>query len=213
MSETNDRFLRLYEELKAEVNKRAGDSSSHSFQVANAARRDGAVSREKWRLEYIKDIRNALSHPKHKSQGHAVLISDTFLEEVETLLNHLRKPPTANTVGVPRKEIRTANLDEKLGDLAAEMKQGAFSHVPILDERDVVIGVFNEAAVFDHLWAETETIVSREMPVSDVLSHCRLDADHTETFKFLNPRTPLDDLVEVSPPRSRRRRATRSRRS
>lgn len=197
MSETNERFLRLYEDLKAEVNKRAGDPSSHSFQVANAARRDVVVSREKWRLEYIKDIRNALSHPKHKSRGHAVLISDTFLKEVESLLNHLKRPPTANSVGVPRKEIRTASVHEKLGDLAAEMEQGLFTHVPIVDEDDVVIGVFNEAAIFDYVWSETETIVGRGMLIHQILPHCRLDADHTETFRFVGPRVQVEDLVDM----------------
>ncbi len=197
MSSTTERFIRHFEGLVREVNRRAGAPSSHSFQIERAAQRDGVVRKQERLLNYVRDVRNALQHPQHKAPGHAVLISDAFLDEVEKLLNHLRKPPTANTVGVPRKKIRNASLDEKLGDLAAEMKRGAFSHVPILDERDVVIGVFNEAAVFDHLWAETETIVSRDMPVSDVLSHCRLDANHTETFRFLNPLKPLDDLVEI----------------
>ena len=77
------------------------------------------------------------------------------------------------------------------------MKQNGFSHVPILDERDAVIGVFNEAAVFDHLWADTEMIVGRQMQISDILPHCRLDADHTENFRFVKPGTPIDDLVEM----------------
>ena len=114
-------------------------------------------------LIYIRDVRNALQHPKHSSDGHAVHVSEAFLEETQSLLNHLRNPPTASSVGVPRKQIKTAGLTDQLGDLADEMKRGGFSHVPILDERDAITGVFNEAAVFDHLWAEAETIVGRQM--------------------------------------------------
>ncbi|MER9568877.1 hypothetical protein NKI77_06770 [Mesorhizobium opportunistum] len=77
------------------------------------------------------------------------------------------------------------------------MKRGGFTHVPILDERDTVIGVFNEAAVFHFLWAEPETIVGRQMKISDVFDSCSLDANRMETFRFLGPRTPLDSLIEM----------------
>ena len=197
MTNPTEKFIRLYEDLVEEVNRRAGESSSHSFEIAKAAGHDGVVRKQDRLLKYIRDVRHALQHPKHQSPGHAVLISDTFLEEVESLLNHLRKPPTANSVGVPRKEIRTARLDEKLGDLAVEMKQGRFTHVPIVDEDDVVIGLFNEAAIFDYLWSENEIIVGRGMLVHEILPHCRLDADHTETFRFVGPRVPVEDLVEM----------------
>ena len=71
--------------------------------------------------------------------------------------------------------------------MADDMKAGGFSHVPIVDEGDVVVGVFNEAAVFDYLWSESEKIIGRSMSVEEVLPHCRLDANHTETFRFVRP--------------------------
>ena len=88
-------------------------------------------------------------------------------------------------------------MADRLGDLADEMKRSGFSHVPIVDECDVVIGVFNEAAVFDYLWSDTETIVGRRMQISDLLPNCRIDADHTEIFRFVKPATPVDDLVDM----------------
>lgn len=197
MGETTERFIRLYEDLVDEVNRRSGSISSHSFEIERASSRDGAVRKHERLLKYIRDVRHALQHPKHRSPGHAVVISGSFLEEIESILTHLRNPPVAGSVGVPRKQIRIASLNDRLGDLADEMKRGGFSHVPILDERGVVIGVFNEAAVFDHLWAENETIIGREMVVSDIFRHCRLDANHTETFRFVSPRVPIDDLADM----------------
>ena len=197
MSNPTESFIRTFEEIVTEVNHRAGATSSQSFEIEKAAERDGIVRNARRLLIYIRDVRNALQHPKHSSPGHAVQVSEAFLDEVQALLSHLKNPPTASSVGVLLKQIKTASLTDRLGDLADEMKQGGFSHVPILDERYAVIGVFNEAAVFDHLWAEAETIVDRQMQISDILPHCRLDADHTETFRFVKPRTPLDDLVEM----------------
>ena len=197
MSNPTESFIRTFEEIVTEVNRRAGAPSSHSFEIEKATTRDGIVRRNRPLLIYIRDVRNALQHPKHGSKGHAVQVSEAFVDEVQALLIHLKKPPTASSVGVPRNKIKTASLTDRLGDLADEMKRGGFSHVPIVDERDAVIGVFNDAAVFDHLWAETETIVGRQMQISDIFPHCRLDGDHTENFRFVKPRTPIDDLVEM----------------
>ncbi|WP_217570964.1 CBS domain-containing protein [Mesorhizobium sp. GbtcB19] len=197
MSNPTEGFIRTFEEIVREVNSRAGSPSSHSFEVERASERDGTVKKNRALLVYIRDVRNALQHPKHRSDGNAIEISEGFLDEVRGLLNHLRNPPTANSVGVPRKEIRTASLSDQLGDLADEMKRRGFSHLPIVDERDAVIGVFNEAAVFNYLWGEQETIVGRDMRISDILSSCRLDASRMELFKFVTPRTALEDLVQI----------------
>lgn len=197
MSNPTERFIRAFEMLVTEVNRRANQPSSYSFEIDKAAKRDGIVRKNRALLIYIRDIRNALQHPKHDSNGHAIQVSEAFVDEVEALLRNLKKPPTANSVGVPYKKIMTASQTDKLGDLAYEMKRKGFSHVPILDERDAVIGVFNEAAVFGYLWAEPETIIGRRMQISDILPHCRLDADHTETFRFVKPGAPIEELVEM----------------
>jgi CBS domain-containing protein len=197
MRSLNEGFIRLYEDIAREINRRAGSPTSHSVEIERASERDGLVRRNRALLLYIRDVRNTLQHPKHRSDGDAIQISKSFLDEVEALLTGLRNPPTASSVGVLRKEIRTASLDDQLGELADEMKKRGFTHLPILNEKEAVIGVFNEAAIFDHLWAEPETIVGRQMTISDILASCRLEAERMETFRFIGPRTPLDDLVEM----------------
>ena len=46
MSLTVERFIRLYEDLVAEVNRRAGADTSHSFDIERAASRDGSVRKQ-----------------------------------------------------------------------------------------------------------------------------------------------------------------------
>lgn len=197
MSAANEKFIRLYEELVTEVNRRAKRPTSHSFEIEAAAASDGAVKKNDRVLRYIRDVRHALQHPRHSSTGHAIVISDTFLGEIERLLRHLQNPPTAGKVGVALKQIRTASPEDRIGDLADDMKRNGYTHLPILNEKNAVIGVFNEASVFDYLWSESETIIARATQVSEILHHCRLDADHTEAFRFVSPRVTLDDLADL----------------
>ena len=200
MNDPKEPFIRTYEKIKAEVNRRAGAPSSHIFEIKKAAKRDRLVVRKRDLLEYVHEIRKLLQHPQHNSKGHAIQIPQEFLDEVQVLLRRLKSPPTANSVGVPHKKIKKIKIareTDRLGDLADKMKQRGFSHIPILDERGVVIGVFNEAAVFDYLWAEEKMIVDRQMLISDIFQHCRLNAGHTESFRFVKPATPIDDLVDI----------------
>lgn len=197
MRNPTETFIRAFEQIVTEVNRRAGAPSSHTFEIEGAARRDGVIRRHRRLLVYVRDVRNTLQHPGHGSEGDAIQVSEAFLEEVQALLTHLKNPPTAGSVGVPRSRISTASPTDRLGDLADEMRRGGFSHVPILDEYDAVIGVFNEAAVFDYLWSDSETIVGRQMEVSDILPYCRLGAERTESFRFVRPGTPVDEVVDM----------------
>ena len=127
MNDPTESFIRTFEEIVAEVNRRAGAApSSHSFEIERAAERDGIVKKNRVLLLYIRTVRNALQHPQHHSRGHAVQVSEAFLDEVQILLNDLRNPPTVSSIGVPRKKIKTASLTDELGDLANRNETGRF---------------------------------------------------------------------------------------
>lgn len=196
MTGTNEDFIATFEALAAEVNRRAGRPDSRQFEVAEACARHPGLARHRGLLNCIRELRNILQHPQHRAPGPAFQVSEAFLDESRKLLRRLQDPPTAMKLGVARAQIRTAAPDERLGALAAEMKRKGFSHLPILDDHGAVIGVFNEAAVFEHLWVGTEAIVGRDMPLSDILDYCRLDAGHTESFHFVDPRMPLEEVVQ-----------------
>lgn len=190
-------FIRTYEKIVGAVNCLAGVPRERSLQLKKAAKISSIVRKHQRRLTYAREVRNLLQHPQNDSVDPAVHVSDAFIEEMKTLLKYLRSPPRARRVGVPRSRVKVARLTDRLGDLAKEMKRKRFTHVPIVNERDVIIGVFNEAALFDYLWSEAETIIGRNMQISEIFHYCQLDADHTEIFKFVNPETPFDDLAEM----------------
>lgn len=197
MSGVNDRFIRVFEGLSEVVNARAGRPNAHSFELAEACRRDNGVQKHRSVLQYMRDVRNTLQHPKHNGSGPAVQVSEIFVEELEKLLRKLSRSSTAKDVGVKRKEIRNARPEETLGNLADLMREKGFSHLPILGDKDKVIGVFNEAAVFAHLWHQGETIIARNMFLSDIMDDCQIESSRTETFEFVAPRTTLRELQSI----------------
>jgi hypothetical protein len=195
MSTLNERFVRIFEEMKSEINRLAGRQESYEMQLDLAAERSRQVARHRSLLRYVRDVRNAIQHPRHATPGHAVLISENFLKEVEGVLNSLKNPPRARTMCIPVGSLFTASLSSRIGNVAEEMRRRRFSHVPILDERRIVLGVFNEAAIFDYFWTDEILDASRDIQIAGIINHCKLDAGHTEVFDFVRPSTTQDELI------------------
>jgi predicted transcriptional regulator len=77
------------------------------------------------------------------------------------------------------------------------MRAKRYTHVPILDEANGVIGVFNESAIFDYLVSKTIIEWTDTIVVAEIMDHCRLDAGHTESFHFIRPCTTEDEMVNA----------------
>lgn len=197
MASPTEEFIRVFETLKTEVNRRAQKPRSLSFELSTAESKDRMISRQFRLLQYIKDVRNTLQHPQHRATGAAIEITPAFLAEVKALLQNLQHAPSAKDIGVPRKQIHVAKREDQLGDLAEIMKTKGFTHLPILDSGGVIEGIFNEASIFDYLWSETERIVGKDMTVEEILPYCSLDRPRTERVKFVRPNVALEELSSM----------------
>ena len=197
MTSPTEEFIRVFENLKTEVNHRAKKPNSLSFELNTAECKDQMISRQFKLLQYIRDVRNTLQHPQHRATGAAIEITPAFLGEVKALLQILQHPPSAKDIGVPRNQIHVAKHADQLGDLAEIMKTKGFTHLPILDNGGVIEGIFNEASIFDYLWSESERIVGKDMTVEEILPYCSIDRPRTERIKFVRPSVVLEELSSM----------------
>jgi CBS domain-containing protein len=194
MTDANRLFIQVYEGLKGEINRRARKSGSSRLELETAADLDQKIARSIQLLRYIRDVRNTLQHPQHKSRAPAVQVTSDFLAEATNLLHALQNPPRAHSLCVPRARLCVADRGQTIASIAGIMRTKKFSHIPVLDERDVLTGVFNEAAIFDYFFSGKKE-KSHELTIQEILVHCRLDAGHTETFGFVGPNATEDAIV------------------
>lgn len=195
MTDLNLAFAQTFEALKEEINRRAGVQDSHNLELDLAARCDRAVVKHQRLIRYIRDVRNALQHPRHNSQMPAFHVTELFLNEVRGVLNALQHPPRASSICVKRGDLHVARVSDTIGAVIDVMKAKNFSHIPMLDEQDKVSGVFNEAAIFDYFCSDEIIDAGRDLTISAILRHCSLDANHTEKFGFVRPTATEDDLI------------------
>jgi CBS domain-containing protein len=195
MTDSNAAFIQAYEALKEEINRRAGSDGGARLELEDAIDRDQSVAKHARLIRYIRDIRNALAHPHHRSRVPAVRITAEFLAETTRLLEALQNPPRAHSLCVPRRKLCVADRDQSIAAIADVMRAKRFSHIPILDRKDVLIGVFNEAAIYDYFFSRGAKEQAGALTIEDILAHCRLDAGHTETFGFVHPNATEDAIV------------------
>lgn len=194
--EPNDQFIRLYEALKTRINAIAGIDSAN-MELTQACERSKRVLGHRSEIWHVRDVRNLIAHPPANSRGPTVVVTSDLMRRTQRLLDALTTVRTASTAGVPLEKLFTVTTDTKLIMVADTMRAKRYSHVPILDERKRVIGVFNESAIFDYLVSQTIIELTDTMVVADIMDHCRLDAGHTESFRFVRPDTTEDEMLDV----------------
>ena len=83
-------------------------------------------------------------------------------------------------------------------DLIKRMRDGKFSHIPILNIDCCVEGVFNESAILDYLVANDMTsLIEPNHTLETIRAHCAIGADHVETFGFITPSASEDAVAEI----------------
>jgi CBS domain-containing protein len=195
MTDNNAAFIQAYEVLKDEINRRAGRDGSARLEIEDAIDRDQRVAKRARLIRSIMSIRNILQHPHHTSRGPAFQITREFLAETTDLVQDLQNPPRASSMCIPRGKLCVADRGQTVASIADVMRAKRFSHIPILDRKDVLIGVFNEAAIFDYFFSNGGKEKASALTIEDILAHCRLDAEHTETFGFVGPNATEDAII------------------
>lgn len=194
--EPNDQFIRLYEALKTQINAIAGIDSP-SMELIQACERSKRVLGHRSEIWHVRDVRNLIAHPLANSRGPTVVVTQDLISRTQRLLDALTTVRTANKTGVPLSQLFTATTDTKLITMADIMREKRYSHIPVLDEQNRVIGVFNESAIFDYLVRETIIELTDTTMVAELMDHCRLDAGHTESFRFIRPSTSEDEMLDA----------------
>ena len=192
---TNRHFLKAYEELTQIINKMANMPESHSFEFREAISKNYRLSSRRKFLDYIRSVRNIVAHPNQQTQNEAIQVSAEFLLSVEELIKELKNPITAKNIAINLKEVYYVSTNEKIKKISRTMLDRSFSHVPILDDNRKVLGVFNESALFSYFLSDDIIDANIDLTCADIIDHCKLSADRTETFLFVKPNLREEKII------------------
>ena len=188
-----DQFLDLYKKLENTANTHYHIRGSGSA-IAKLQRRQ-EFSNIHQELDYIRDVRNLLTHRPRIGEFYAVEPTDAMLSLLEKLIDRLEHPLSAIRIAVPLEEVLSASLDSPVLDSLEKMYKRAFSHMPILEDGKVA-GVFSGSSLMNCVLYK-HIMFSGDRKFRDIKDTFTFDQHPSETFRFVSRDTLVSDISDM----------------
>lgn len=146
-------------------------------------------------INVIRTIRNTISHRDIKFQeGYGIEISQIACQSLIRLIDAIENPPLVKERYI--KNMYYASLSSSVKEVIEYMGKNKISHVPILDERKKLLGVFSENTIFSKLSDEEIIGVDENEKISDYLKYIDIHNHSCEYFDFISINEKLFDAKE-----------------
>ena len=193
----HEKFLGLYNDLDNVLRKKYHNSdrtASMFVKFVNDLNHTGsqAYIQIAKKLNMIRIIRNNLIHELDMNKDNFIDVTDDtikFLEEVIRLLEH---PQTAKDIAKPIVSAYTVKsyAQMKLTDLIKKMREKGFSQVPLMDDDNILKGVFSPNVLFEYVSHNNETQIGN-LTLKDIKDFCVISKHFSETYIFVR-----EDMIE-----------------
>ena len=189
---TTDEFIELFKELE--------DIAKAQYHYPN----DGKTVlylEDRPEFRYIKaelgccrDIRNILQHkPKYKGD-YTVTPSENMLSLLKDVIEKVKNPIRARDIAILISKVFYRSLDDYVKPALIEMRNKVFTHVPILDQSNKVIGVFSESTLLSYLVDDEIVGIDDNTRFIDFKKYLPIDKHLAESFLFVKQSLPLEDV-------------------
>lgn len=183
LSDEQNRYIEKFQELEDILTK----GTNKSFSDVLEEKKIKIIQEEYSFLKSCKNIRNILSH---NNQTSLIIPTEDLINRVEKIINILKK----TVFDISIKEIYTKKMSDNLLLTLKDMREKIFTHVPILDDDENIVGVLSESSVFNYIAKETEIVLELGLlKISDISSELSLEREN-ESFIFVPRKMKVVEL-------------------
>ena len=185
-----EKYKMLEEAVRITYNLRNEDSISHFLSNTNKYKK--YVDE----IRYCQDVRNLLSHKKKINQNFAVDASDEMILFIDELINKIKKRQKCSDIQIGFKKVCWRSLSDKVKETMSVMREKSYTHIPILNDKKEVIGVFDENSVFMYIADEGIVAIDENLTFSQIEKYLSLEGREMESFIFVKPNFYVDELED-----------------
>ncbi|MFA6624794.1 MAG: CBS domain-containing protein [Bacilli bacterium] len=196
-SERIAEFLTEFKELEKELVKIASiDDEFVSFsralnQIYYNQLNPVVSSRDNYEfLKTASDLRNILSH-----ENDVCAPTPSFLTRFSNIKKAVISPLTCYELA--SKSIYIAHLDDLVKTAIKVMEKNRISHLPIVDEKGLVSGVFSRSVFFDYIYLHKDMDFDSSYKISDFSEVTGLDSHLNEAFYFVSRYTDVNKAYSL----------------
>lgn len=191
----NAEFLRKYNELDALIGEkfnREEDDSSIYFLINKYRKSRIEIERiYSNKLDSVRRIRNLMVHESGIIDSLFDVSSDV-LDFLDELISYLRNPVLAQDVMTPTKKLILGREDDLISVLIRKVIEEGISNIPIVDEKNVVIGIFNSDVLLN-LFVNNYHI-NENSRIKDIKEFTSLESQLNLRFIFVTKEYEIDVL-------------------
>ena len=191
----NAEFLRKYNELDALIGEkfnREEDDSSIYFLINKYRKSRIEIERiYSNKLDSVRRIRNLMVHESGIIDSLFDVSSDV-LEFLDELISYLRNPVLAQDVMTPTKKLILGREDDLISVLIRKVIKEGISNIPIVNEKNVVIGIFNSDVLLN-LFVNNYRI-NENSRIKDIKEFTSLESQLNLRFIFVTKEYEIDVL-------------------
>lgn len=176
-----DEFIELYKELEsAAVHSYGYPADGRAVSRLENRKEFSKISTE---LGYCREVRNLLQHKPKVKDRFMVEPSEEMVQLLRDTLEKVQNPVRCHDIAIPFEKMYWKTMDDPVLPSIKGLKDGAFTHIPILDNRRVV-GIFSVNALFSYLLAHGLEGLTNQTRFRDMSDCIGLDSHPSEIFVF-----------------------------
>ena len=135
------------------------------------------------RLMALRMARNVLTHNTMLNGSPLVTLNEGVMPFLDDVIARIKKLPTAMNILIPREDVFSGTLNDGIHHVVGEMLANVFSHVPVLDVNDHVIGVFSESTMLE--MSKAGIADGANMTLGDIAKFLPCERHTAEVFRFV----------------------------
>lgn len=178
-------FDRIHKCISSETRNRDFEYSSFVSDLREINKKNKVVTKHFDTLKKFADFRNLDAHSNdlapHFAEPHADIV-----KLIEKIADELNPEAKALDYAVTSDRIYSATLADQAKKVIRHMIDENFTHVPILNEKEKMIGVFSESSVFNYFVSHEEIILDGTVTNSEFEDFIGIEARPNEVFRFLS---------------------------
>lgn len=192
----NDKFIRLYNEFEVALREKYDNYDEYYSVVKKYEKEINEPTKSKVKL--IREMRNLLVHSSSLSNIESFDVSEETISFLEEEIYKIKNPLTAYDICIKKGDLLFASLNSSVLDLIDVMSKSKFSHVPVLNNEDKIIGVFSENTIFQYVYINNGNInISSSLKVRDLEELIKFSAHRSEQYKFIKKDEDIKELEKL----------------
>ena len=189
-------FLNKYKELENLIKHRLPQNQRNSSPIYSYIRElySSPYQKDHNRGEKLDGIRELRNQMAHNNIDDILLIQDEAIEFLEKEISLLSNPTTALDISTKLSDIHYATLDSSIENVMKAMIKYGYSHIPVLNKENQLIGVFSENTIFS-IYKQDSKLLNSISYLKDIESFLYFDNHQTECFLLTSKDTLASQII------------------